>query len=214
MIKAVLFDIDGVLLDSFEANLKAHQDLMIQVGHQPPTREEFKTMFHLSMLDTIRKTTGLVSEEEIERIWTLGQDRTHYPYNLIKMAEDVPSTIKILHEKFILGLVTSRMTEGIFLVPQLNNLKHFFQTVVAFEDVTHHKPDPEPLLLAVQRLGVEPSEAIYIGDAHTDFQAAKAAGMKFIMYNNEKIQGADYYVSSFTGLLEVLLPTHLQTPGQ
>ena len=57
MIKAVIFDIDGVLLDSFEANLKFFQDLMIKFGYLPPTKEEVPPIFHLNMWDAIRSLT-------------------------------------------------------------------------------------------------------------------------------------------------------------
>ena len=71
MIKAVIFDIDGVLLDSFEANLKFFQDLMIKFGYRPPTREEFPPIFHLNMWDAIEALTKSDSEVEIRKIWDI-----------------------------------------------------------------------------------------------------------------------------------------------
>jgi len=57
VIKAIIFDVDGVLIDSFKANLKFNQDLMKSTGYPPPTRQNYKKMFHLSLLDLIKTWT-------------------------------------------------------------------------------------------------------------------------------------------------------------
>jgi len=56
-------------------------------------------------------------------------------------------------------------------------LGHLFETVVGGDETEKHKPDPEPLLLAAERMGVDPSQAAYVGDSPFDVGAAKAAGM-------------------------------------
>ena len=63
----------------------------------------------------------------------------------------------------------------------MDSVKTYFRTAVAYEDTTRHKPHPEPLLLAANRLKIKPSGTVYIGDAASDMEAAKAAGMKFIL---------------------------------
>lgn len=202
MIKAVLFDIDGVLLDSLVANHKFYENLFTRAGYTPPTREEYAaSMFFSTMIDVIRQVTQSDSAEEIERVRVMGLDRkTLYPLDLVKMPDDAAPTIELLAEKYALGLVTSRIKQHIFAIPQMARLQHFFPVVVAFEDVAKHKPDPEPLLLAASQLDILPESIVYIGDAETDFKAAKAAGMKIIMYNNTQLQGADGYISSFSEL--------------
>lgn len=200
MIQAVFFDIDGVLIDSFEANLKYFQDLMTKAGYRPPTREEYKHLFYRTMIDVIRTIVGDQPEEEIERVRQLGHDRTWYPLELLKVPEGTRESLEELAKTYQLGLVTSRLSTAIWSLPQLAVLKDLFPTVVTFDDVENHKPHPEPLLLAAQRADVLPEQAVYVGDAITDFQAAKAAGMKMIMYSNQEVEGADGYVSSFAEL--------------
>jgi phosphoglycolate phosphatase-like HAD superfamily hydrolase len=56
-------------------------------------------------------------------------------------------------------------------------LAHLFETVVGGDETAHHKPDPEPLLLALERLDARPQDAAYVGDAPFDIKAAKAAGL-------------------------------------
>ena len=68
MVKAVIFDVDGVLLNSFEANLKFYQNLAHKIGVPLPTREQFQKLFHLSMYDVIKILTQSDSEDKIKRI--------------------------------------------------------------------------------------------------------------------------------------------------
>lgn len=198
MIKAVIFDIDGVLMDSFEANLKFFQDLMMKFGYSPPTREEFPPIFHLNMWDAIKVLTKSDSEEEIKKIWEAGRDRkVAYPVELLNMPEGTKEAIEILNRNYLLGIVTNRIKGSAFEASQLAKLKDYFKATVSYEDTVKHKPDPDPLFLAAKKLGVQPEEAVYIGDVGNDVKAAKAAGMKAIIYSKDKIPGADAQTSVF-----------------
>lgn len=206
MLKAVLFDVDGVLMDSFEANLKFFQDLMTQTGYQPPTREEFPTFFHLSMLDAIQAMTKTESDEEVKRIWEIGKNtKVGYLSKLITSPKGLEKVIETLSDKYLLGIVTSRIQESVFELPQLAKLKNRFKVVVAFPDTTHHKPHPEPLLLAAQKLHVKPEECIYIGDVENDVIAAHAAGMMVIIYSTHSVDQADLSTSSFVKIPDLVL---------
>lgn len=197
MIKAVLFDVDGVLIDSFEANCRFFQDLMIRFGYAPPTQEQYKSMFHLPMRDTIIALTHLTDENKIHKIWDAGRSReVSYHTELMALPADAKETIQKLAKTFLLGVVTSRVKEGVYEAPALADLKPLFQTTVTYQDTVNHKPHPEPLLLAAKNLEVAPAEAVYIGDAQTDMEAARSAGMKFIAYTNPAL-AADGHVQSF-----------------
>jgi len=208
MIKAVIFDIDGVLLDSFEANLKFYQDLMVEVGHQGrPTREEFPRLFHMNIWDMIKKLTKLESEEEIRKIWELGRTKIPHYRQLLKMPNGAQEVIRILSKDYVIGVVSSRVRRGIEEFFEVSKLKEYFKAAVAYEDTENHKPHPEPLLLAMKQLNVKPEEAVYVGDVESDIQAAKAAGMKVIIYSPTSIEGADLNTSDFKeipGLVKTL----------
>jgi HAD superfamily hydrolase (TIGR01549 family) len=205
MIKAVIFDVDGVLLDSFEANLKFYQDLMVKAGYRPPTREEFPPLFHLSMMEAIKALTKSASAKEIERIWEMGKSReVKYPIELLKMPEQAESVIDTLNKDFILGIVTSRIKEAVYEVPALAKLEKYFKTAVSYQDTVNHKPHPEPLLLAAQKLNISPNDAVYIGDVENDVIAGKAAGMKVVIYSKNKFGNADICISDFSKLPEVI----------
>jgi HAD superfamily hydrolase (TIGR01509 family) len=184
MIKAVIFDVDGVLLDSFEANFKFQQDLMAFFGYKPPTKEEYAKAFHLTLMEVIQLFTKSKSQKEIQKIWKVGKSRqVPYPIDLLRLPKNIDEVLEALGKKYKLALVTNRVKEGVYDVPQLASFLHHFQTIVTYENTTKHKPDPEPLLLAVKKLNVKPEETVYIGDAESDMKAAKRAGMKMIFYS-------------------------------
>lgn len=201
MIKAVIFDIDGVLLDSFETNLKFFQDLMIKGGYNPPTREEYKKLFHYNMFDVIKILTQSNSGKEIQRIVNFRTNKeVVYPHELVIAPKEMKETIEVLAKDYFLGVVTSRIKNSVFASPIMKEIKIYFKYSVSLEDTVKHKPDPEPLLLIVKKLNIRPEEAVYVGDAETDFQAAKSAGMKFILFSKEKIEGVKVYTSVFSEL--------------
>lgn len=206
MIKAIIFDVDGVLIDSFEGNLDFYQRLMEITGYPGPTRENYPTMFHLPMKETIRELTGSIDEEEIDRIWTIGVEKKLLSYNAdrVTLSPGVPEMLEKLQEKYRLAIVTSRTKQSITSLPQLKSLEHYFEVIVGYQDTTHHKPDPEPLLLACEKLGVKPDEVVYVGDAFTDVIAARAAGTKVIAYP-KPLENAHGHVILLTDLPDAIL---------
>lgn len=205
MIKAVIFDIDGVLLDSFEANLKFYQSLMVYSGYRPPTRKEYPAIFHLTMWDAIKKLTGLSAEADIKKIWEMGKNReVVYPLELLKTPDKAEEVIDFLSKKYLLGIVTSRIKESIYQIPKLAEIKKYFQVTISYEDTVNHKPHPESLLLVAKKLEIKPAEAVYIGDVENDLKAARAAGMKVIIYSKNKFTEADSCTSLFEKLPELV----------
>lgn len=206
MIRAVIFDIDGVLLDSFEGNLKFFGDLLEHVGYPAPTREEYSAMMHLSMWDVIRERTGLTDDGKIREIYDIGKRREiPYPLDLLSVPDDIGPVIGILDERYLLGVVTSRVRSSVFEAPKLAELEEYFKATVSFEDTDEHKPSPAPLLLAAELLGVIPEESVYVGDTESDVSAARAAGMKVVLYSKTDRFGADAFapaLSDIPGLIE------------
>jgi len=205
MIKAIVFDIDGVLVNTFEANLKFYQGLLVKNGYTEPSREEYKAQFHLAMIDAIKFFTKSNNEEEIQKIFTMGADRKHsYPFELVTSPEHMKQTIRYLSQKYILGIVTNKIRKNVFEIPQLKEVEKYFQEVISVNDTVKHKPDPEPLLLILQRLKVSVDEAIYIGDSKTDLQAARSAGMKFILFPTSDINDFDATTNIFSQLPDII----------
>lgn len=204
MIKAIIFDVDGVLIDSFESNLKFFCDLMDRAGYSKPTRQEYAGMFHMHMKDVICSLTKSQSKAEIDRIWLIGKNELHADPELVKTPKGLEEVIARLAKDFKLGIVTSRVGDRFFRFGNLAELKQYFDVIVSYEDTEKHKPDPEPLLLAADQLGVEPNECVYVGDTATDLLAARAAGMKILIYSEEKIDGADFCTNEFKDIPKLI----------
>jgi phosphoglycolate phosphatase-like HAD superfamily hydrolase len=205
MIKAVLFDIDGVLINSFEANLVFYQNLMKAAGYKIPTRDDMQKMFHMTMKDIIKKWISPITDAEVDRVFEMGHDRDiPYPVELLKVQDDYLKVINILEKKYTLGIVTSRIKSGVFESPILGDIKDKFSVVVAFEDTMNHKPDREPMDFALKQLGLKPSEVVYIGDMATDYISAKSAGLHFILFGANNVPAAKSKVAAFIDIPKLI----------
>jgi pyrophosphatase PpaX len=136
-----------------------------------------------------------------ERVWQRVLDRMH----LVEQYPAVQSTITKLraHAKSLAVVTNSRRGH---VAPVLDRwqLAHAFDTVVSIEDVSKGKPNPEPLLTALERLKAEPESAWMIGDSLADIHAAHAAGVRSIAFSP-----ADNHPYSERQLLEAANPTHI-----
>ncbi len=204
MIKAVIFDVDGVLIDSYEANFAFYRSLMERAGYEPFDRERFGPLFHLSLMDAIRIMTN-ADEDEVKRIFELAKrPEVEYPVDLIETPKGIEAVLDSLSKEYVLGIVTSRIAESVFEASKLGKFEGCFKAVVSYEDTVKHKPDSEPLLLAAEKLRVDPSECVYVGDVETDVMAAKGSGMRVIIYSKRFIKSADVCISDFSTLPEAV----------
>lgn len=181
-IKAVMFDVDGVLVDSFEANVEYFKNIFETAGYVAPTKEEYRHMFHISLDDLIRLVAKNPDEMEFQRIKSCAK-KIKYPIEKMKLTEGSAETIKKLSEKYRLAIVTGRHEEGAEDYLKHSGLEEYFETMVHYGHYDNPKPHPEPLLVALERLGISPGEAIYVGDQKTDLESANAAGIPFILYS-------------------------------
>lgn len=203
MIKAVLFDIDGVLFDSVRANAWFYRKMGERFGFTGPTDEEMRQLNHLSFKDVMSHflpgAECISSGEAIQYAHTL-EDRS----DLLDIPKEADAVLQELSKRYAMGVVTQRVKKS--LGPKLDaiGMGQYFPLQVGFEDTEKHKPHPEPLLFAGRRLGFSPSEIVYIGDADTDIQAAKAAGMKMIHFSTEAVPGDHKTVSRFQDLISMI----------
>ena len=195
MIKVVLFDIDGVLLDSLEGNTRFLEDLIVSFGYKKPPREKLLKTFYMSMFDAIKLLTN-ETDDRVKEIW----DRGHtfqYPLELVKVPEHTVEVVNQLKRSYKVGIVTSRIKARMDKVFAATKMTGLFKIIVTYEDTKKHKPHPEPLLLAAKKLNAKPSDAVYIGDSEYDLAAARSAGMKFIFYSKKRMKGADARLEAF-----------------
>lgn len=202
MLKAVIFDIDGVLIDSLDANLAFFNEVFEQAGYKKITKNQYKKAFHLAIPGVIRLFVKN-GEKEFQRIENIAY-KTNYPIKKLKVTKNSVETVKKIAKKYKMALVTSRIEKGVENYFKVSKTKKYFKIVVHLGHYKNPKPHPEPLLLAAKRLNVKPEESVYVGDTQSDIQSAKSAGMKMILYSKKKLKGADHRVDNFKKLLPVI----------
>jgi len=171
MLKAVIFDLNGVLMDDTLDFVKVFQEAAEENGLKIPTKEDVISTLGLTWSVMTKKILGDDEKYKptLERIWKKYEDG-------MKLMPGV--------EKIIIGLkmkkaiVTSAGEDYVKRI--LKNLVSQFDVIITQESTKKHKPDPEPLFFACDKLGIKPEEAVYVGDRIIDFETAKNAGMDFI----------------------------------
>ena len=179
---AVIFDFDGVVIDSHEAHERSWFALADELD-RPFTRESFVATFG-QRNESILPLLGWTEIGDKMRIQQLG-DRKETLYREILRREGIqplPGVVALLEDLraqgFPCAIGTSTPRANVECVLEITGLAGFFRDVASAEDVTRGKPDPEVFLKAAEKLGVEPSACVVIEDAMVGIRAAKAAGMK------------------------------------
>jgi HAD superfamily hydrolase (TIGR01549 family) len=207
MIKAAVFDLDGVLIDSLTSHYVAYERFLPKYGYPVPTREEIRQVFPMPFIDQVRVLTKEKSEEKLAEVFRRFEQEP-WPYDQITITEGVPPVLEKLQTELKLGVVTSSDSDYLGRCLAAANLTRYFPVTVTYSMTKRHKPDPEPLLLAIRKLGVEPSQTVYIGDAVTDYLAASATGAKFIFFGQalpKELEGKNIPIArSFNELNHVI----------
>lgn len=179
-IKAVLFDLDGTLLDSFGLHYSAYEVMFAEFGIEME-RELFLSTYSPNWYRTY-EAFGLNEEH-----WPTANDLW------LKAAENysaelfpgVLSTLDGLKTQYELGVVTSGSKSRVLRDMDRLDIHKYFSTLVTGEDITEPKPAPQGLQMALDELSLSPEQAVYVGDAHADFEMSRAAGVPFIGVQSE-----------------------------
>src|SRR3989338_133048 len=140
-VKAVLFDIDGVLLNSFEAGLHFVGDILVAMGYRRPSRKELKKSFHLPLGPALQALAKSELTEELERLHEI-VTKVDYRYDLLKVFPFTNEMLDTLFARYKLGVITSRNKGGLKRYFNFSKNKQLFSISVTVEDVSHPKPHP------------------------------------------------------------------------
>lgn len=174
-IEAVLFDWDGTLLNSYAADTAAYL-AMFRAMRIPWGIEDLERHYSPDWY-AIYRAARLPQEhwKRADRIW-----RLHYSKQRPELLPDARETLARLAARFRLGLVTSGSRSRVRRQLSKLELMRTFRARVYGESAVERKPHPAPLLWALQTMRVEPSAAIYVGDAPEDIMMARRAGVRAI----------------------------------
>jgi HAD superfamily hydrolase (TIGR01509 family) len=180
-IRAVVWDFDGVLLDSELLHIEAEFETFRTFGFQIPVetaKEYFGVKLRDYFEDVVRRFGPECSLEEM--ILKHYNTLVRYYRDVFPLTPHARPVLGELKGRYAMALATSRERELAQLALKRHGLEPFFDTLIFGEDVSAGKPDPEPFLRACRLLGVEPGEAVAVEDAEAGFASARRAGMRII----------------------------------
>ena len=175
----ILFDLDGTLIDSLELLIEAMQHAFASREGPAPTVEEWVSSIGRPLRWQFGQYAG---EEEVQSL--VQSYRTYqleHHDRLTRLYEGIHDVVVRLHEAgHRLGVVTSKGDQLANHSLAHVGLSPYLDIVVGMDATERHKPEPEPILFAIERLGVAAGDAVYVGDSTYDVMAANAAGVTSI----------------------------------
>jgi pyrophosphatase PpaX len=171
----VLFDLDGTLIDSGPIILASMQHATRTVlGREIAYEELAATVGGQGLVAQMRQLDPERVDELVE-VYREHNDPLHETLEAFDDLLDVLPELRAGGRR--LGIVTAKRHRTVQLaLDRFPELAEQFDVVVGHEDTERHKPEPDPVLAALERLGAEPGDAAYVGDSPFDIRAAKAAG--------------------------------------
>jgi len=179
VLPAILFDLDGTLIDSIELILSsarhAFEDWPVR-----PTDEEWVRGIGTPLVHQLRAYAA--NDDEMALLLERYRRYQHEHHDrLTRCYDDVPEVIAGLAERgHQLAVVTSKASPIAHQSLGFVGLDRFFPVVVGYDDTARHKPDPEPVRVALSRLGVSAEHAVFVGDSPHDILAGNAADVTTI----------------------------------
>jgi HAD superfamily hydrolase (TIGR01509 family) len=192
MIEAVVFDLDGVLIDSEHVWDEVRQKLAEERGGRwsDTASRDMMGMSSLEWSRYMREEVGLPEEPEEISAEVVRRLEARYRSELPLIAGS-EHALERLAEHWPLGLASSSNRELIDLVLELSDLGRLFRATVSSEEVPRGKPAPDVYLEAARRLGADPARCAAVEDSENGIRAAKAAGMRTIAIPNPQYPPED-----------------------
>jgi len=176
--QVVLFDLDGTVIDSGG---------IILASMRHATREVLGRDFGDEELMQAVGGPGLEAQmhafdpDRVDELVTVYRAHNEPLHEQLVCCAGMEGALERLHaEGRRLAVVTAKRRSTVELAFEHVPLGHLFEVVVGGDETERHKPDPEPLLLAAERMGIRPEDAAYVGDSPFDIRAAQAAGMRSV----------------------------------
>ena len=200
-IKAVVFDCDGVMFDTALANRK-YYDEVLQIFGKPELNEEQFINIHMM---TIKGAIEYLFPEMddlssvYDNLKNIGYKKFIKFMSMEKGLKEL--LIKLKDKGYIRGIATNR-TNTMEKVLEDYGLEDYFEVVVTAAKVKKPKPDPEQLLLIMEKFELKPDEIFFIGDSDYDQQAAVRAKVRFAAFKNPDLK-AEFYLESMDDIAEI-----------
>lgn len=206
----VLFDLDGTLVDSGAIILASFKHAARTVLARDVEEEQIAALVGGSNLHDQMRVLSPAHVDELVRVYREHNRPLHDELEAFEGVEELMETLSEQRRK--LGIVTAKGRPTVDLAFAVLSLERYFDAVVTADMTDRHKPDPDPVLKALELLESEPAQAAFVGDSPYDIAAGRAAGVFTVAVSWGKIHpeerlleaGADVLVHSPQELLDVL----------
>lgn len=176
MIRALIFDLDGTLFDSTEANIKSYGQAFQEAGvtfNEAAYRKSFGLRFP-EMMDTIAPALSMTDRERIKQLKSVYYEQN---LNLVRPNQGLLALAQASKQAFKTALVTTASRKNVEnLLAYFSVPRTLFDAIVTGERVQKGKPDPECYIIAMNALGVSPTESCVFEDSPVGIEAASSAG--------------------------------------
>ncbi|HSR36749.1 MAG TPA: HAD family hydrolase [Desulfurivibrionaceae bacterium] len=194
-LKLVIFDCDGVMFDSREANRVYYNQMLAHFGHPPMDAAELDYVHvHHVMASVGHIFRHYPDDIEAAHAFRKALDYTPFLQHML-MEPDLVEFLAYLRPARKTAISTNRTTTMPAIL-EMFHLAPLFDKVVTAIDVARPKPHPEAIHQILDHFGMQAHEAIYIGDSEVDQEHAHSAGMRLIAFKNPAL-AADYHVECF-----------------
>ncbi len=179
-LKAVLFDLDGTLIDSIGLIVDAMHHAFEAFTGEVPDDSAWMAGIGTPLYKQLALYARSPEELEMLRERYRAYQFVHHD-EVIKEYPGTTAVLENLHARgLVMGIVTSKGNELAQRGIDITGLSKFLPVVIGADSVTRHKPEPEPVLLALEKLGVRANEALMVGDSPHDINSGNAAGVRTV----------------------------------
>ena len=202
-IKAVIFDLDGVICDTAKYHYQAWKQLAVKLGidFTQKDNERLKGVSRMESLEILLSIGGLQAGESQKREWAKQKNEWYIKYISGMTEDDILPGVNEFMEKLCLARVKTALgsaSKNAGMILELLKIRQYFDCVVDGTMVKRAKPDPEVFLKAAEMLGVMPEVCLVFEDAEAGVEAAKRAGMKCVGIGSAAVlAGADWVIDGF-----------------
>lgn len=200
--RLLVFDCDGVLFDSREANRAYYEEICRALGRPPLTQEEL----HYVHMHTAEESVRYLFRELPEKLEAALAYQKNLPYEkflpYMRMEPGLKEFLEWARKRFLLAISTNRTTTMGRLL-EIYGLEKYFDLVMTALKSPRPKPHPQALTVILEHFRVSPRETLYIGDSEVDLRLCRSVGVPLVAYRNPQLP-ADFHVSSYPELRALL----------
>lgn len=176
--KLLIFDCDGVLIDSHNAN-RAYFDYCLEMAGYPPLRGEERELVAYMSIEQLITTVFKDNTKEAHRVYEISKTLAYDPFlDLIELKFNFSEVLIPLRKKFFLAVASNRARSLVTLFKHFGLFNYFHYKISSLDAPA--KPNPEMLFRCIDYFGVSREESLFLGDSISDYTAAQNAGISYI----------------------------------